>query len=328
MSIKEILEKITNIFKGNNKKMLPEVARNEIEEYGAGNKGSSREEFIAGVKRENVENQQIDMEQDFLDLIEGYNKEAKEESILLAKMFLTSEGVEFTQEDDVEQIKEETIKKRAEEKNIPLGLANEIANISQNKYIEEAFTTFVEAKGRSNNGENLALSKREKVQIEYIEKLIQTESRLSELQGNMTGIMHAAYMHSLTNEQNNERKTGIEKNMEETKKIASLFKYKGQQKGLEIKGVTNIDRILFISDKAQESLTGFLNYRIFDSYEKAFSKYDGYLNHGGTSPDLDIFEKNKVRKTEFEMTDKQSEELVSEANKLIEEGRIDIQNER
>ena len=35
-----------------------------------------------------------------------------------------------------------------------------------------------------------------------------------------------------------------------------------------------------------------------------------------------------VRETAFEMSDQKSEELVSEANKLIEEGRLDPENER
>jgi hypothetical protein len=318
MSIKDFFQKIVSVFK--KEKMLPANIEGE-----ATKDGKSKRNFVADLKKDVPTSKTIDMQQDFLDVAQEHNELAKAEELLYDKIFLAAKGVEFSDEDDIRKLKEDFIEEyKKENSHVPEGLVNIMIEETVDDYCSKAFTTFCEVKKREANGESLILSDCEKEQVAYMEQAIEIGGKISELRGTLNGMLLAGYNHSLTTPENFEAKTQKEKGMESCKKIIELFKYKAEQKGLEVEGVTDLDRLLFLTDRASDALDAWANMKIYDSYQKSLEKYNGYLDNGGTPPDLEVLKSTRISKIRWTMSNGDKERLEGEADKLIQEGRISI----
>jgi len=332
MNIREVIEKIKNILMGRTIKQLPEASADTkaIQQ----SKSNIRDELKVDIHTEQPI--QMSIEDVHNQLVEENTRLIAEEDALMSEIALIANGVEYSENENLVELakkkREEAVQEAVKGKKGDLEIvvlkkfAEGTWDANIDKYISSGARIVSEMIRKQSEGENVVLSEEEKRNVAYIRKLIDICMKQATVQGRIQGINMAVLKHDVSSSQNLEAIDRIEKEMEIVRKIGVTFLDDAEVHALETSGVTEVDRIIYQSDRDAESIDGGLNLTRYQSYQESLSRYNDVIEHGGIVTSMNPF-LNPVEYSKYgKMSKKRMEEMLDKYERRYGKEDTELEN--
>lgn len=187
-------------------------------------------------------------------------------------------------------------------------------NFNAGRYFNESMQMWFEYKSNQQKGKATVLNDEQSKRIEEMDEFIRLNISDAKNSGRILGIKYAAFSNGLTTDKKNRQEVAeIERLVDELSRIGELYRLDSEIIAIEREGITEIDRIMFTSDRVVDGMNASMYLIEVENIRECATKYAKYIQ-GGSKVNLEDFQEEPRTLKDSVMTDKEKGNLLERAD--------------